>query len=81
MHLEKFIDFRQLCGNRRAWVNCFGKLTEEEIELILGDREAHEKVVYIVPEIVMSDIEKSHYEIPECITFEYFLQNSYLKSL
>ena len=72
---EKFIDFSQLCGNRKASVNCFGKLTEEEIDSILGDREVHEQVVYFVPQIAMSDIEKSHYEIPECLTFEYFLKS------
>lgn len=71
---EEFIDFSQLCGNRKAWVNCFGKLTEEEIDSILGDREVQEQVIYFVPEIVMSDIEKSHYEIPECLTFDYYIR-------
>lgn len=72
---EEFIDFSQLCGNRKAWVNCFGKLTEEEIDSILGDREVQAKVIYTVPQIEMSDIEKSHYEIPQCLTFEYFMNN------
>ena len=70
---EKFIDFSQLCGNRKAWVNSFGKLTENEIDSILGDREVQGQVVYFVPKIAMSDIEKSHFEIPECLRFEYFL--------
>jgi|JI10StandDraft_1071094.scaffolds.fasta_scaffold139804_3 hypothetical protein len=71
--LEKYIDFSQLCGNRKAWTNCFGKLTEEEIDSILGDREVQEQVVYSTPQITMSDIDKSHYEIPKCLTFDYFL--------
>lgn len=74
---ENFIDFSQLCVNRKAWVNCFGKLTEKEIDSILGDKELCERVVYFAPQTAMSDIEKSHYEIPECLTYEFFLSSNW----
>lgn len=72
---ESYIDFGMLCGNRKAWGNCFGKLTEEEINGILGDSVIQAQVVYFTPEIKMNVIERSHYEIPKCRTFEYFLKS------
>jgi len=73
--LEKYVDFDALCANRKAWVTCFGKLSEDEIDSILGDSKVQTQVVYSVPQIERSVIEKSHYEIPKCLTFEYFINN------
>lgn len=71
---EKYIDFDALCANRKAWATCFGKLTEEEIDSILSDREVQGQVVYFVTQSDISYIEKSYIEIPRCMTFEYFLE-------
>lgn len=70
---EKHIDFGALTGNREAWVNCFGKLNDADIEALLGDKELQAKVDYSEKIIKMDDIERSHFKIPECLTFEYFI--------
>ena len=77
---ERNINFDFLIVNRKAWVNCFGKLSEDDIDSILYDKTIQTRVAYVIPQAEMSDIDKSHYEIPECVTFEYFLkQNGRIK--
>ena len=70
---EKFIDFDALGGNRQAWVDCFGKLTDEEVESILANKEMQSKVEYPKEPEYEDEEEASHSRIPFCMTFEYFL--------
>ena len=74
---EKHIDFGALIGNRTAWVNCFGKLNDSDIDIILGNKELISKVDYSEKIIEMDEIERSQIEIPKCLTYEYFLKNNW----
>ena len=78
---EKYIDFDALIGNQKAWVECFGKLSDSEIEDILGSKEVQAKVDYSGEIIEMDEIERSHFEIPKCLTYEYFVKNKWLKEI
>lgn len=74
---EKRIDFGNLSGNRRAWVDCFGKLTDEEVESILTDKELQGKVEYSREPEYEDEEEASHSQIPESLTYGYFLKNEW----
>jgi hypothetical protein len=74
---DSHIDFDALIGNKKAWIDCFGVLSCTDIEFILRDKEIQSKAVYKEPELKMSDVEKSHFEIPECLTYRFFLKNNW----
>lgn len=74
---EKYIDIGALSANRKAWVNCFGKLIDSDIDSILGNKELQAKVDFSEKIIEMDEIERSHVEIPKCLTYEYFLKNNW----
>ena len=75
---EKYVDFGSLSVNRQAWIECFGKLTDDDIESFLTDKEVQAQLVSYSILDDMSEVEKSHFNLPESMTFEYFLK-SYTK--
>jgi len=82
---EKYIDIRWLFYNYQAWQACFGSLGDEDIDLLLIDKEFISRVEYdrkekaeIRQEIDEQEdpVEASHYLIPDCHTYDYFLEKN-----
>lgn len=69
---ENYLDFDALIGNRNAWLQGFGKLEDSDIQIILSDGNLNEQIVRSISN-VFDVVERSHFQIPECMTYEYFI--------
>jgi hypothetical protein len=73
---EKVIDFSSLYMNWSAWTACFGKLSNDNVDRLLSDKELLSRVELPRWDKPEDPAETSHYTIPKCMTYEYFLKQN-----
>jgi hypothetical protein len=76
LKFENYLEDDMLSLNKAVWQNCFGNLSNREIESLLSDRKLHSLIKLKSEPKHYSEKEESHFIIPEHRTFNHFMKSS-----